>query len=127
LNNISELRNILNSKHNLIYIVTHEEERVMNDIGRLAEAANYTACSWTITSGLRNIAGNYEIPSAQNNNNGRNGGSSPAPAQAKYLAGSPIKILEEVDACKNNTLFVLNDFHAFFKDAEVIRSIKDTI
>ncbi len=94
------------ARFTIIYVVTSEEERVMNEIVGACVSANRPAMSWDIADSfvpLNELAGRVDRP-----------------------AKDPLSALEAVKKMEGDFVFVLKDFHSLWeKNPQVIRKIKN--
>lgn len=123
--NIKELESLLRARYDLLYVVTHEEERVANDINTIADALDLAVCVWTFTSGVKMIRGAINA-TVDTVSNGKKLSQSAKVEDGAFM-GQPTRILSIARDCKSSCVFILNDYHSYFKDAEVVRELKDTL
>lgn len=89
----------------LLYIVSWEEERVLEALGRIAKDKGMTLCEWSITSGLKQVGqGSVELPGSE-----------------------PSDVINWVLTYKEPVLLVLKDFHYFIDDSLTIRQLRDAV
>ena len=50
---VTKLQNYLKARYSLLLIKSEEEDRLTNDIKKVAEAMNHDLITWSIASGLR--------------------------------------------------------------------------
>lgn len=99
----SEVDTLLRARYPLIYIISYEEERIIRDIHEI-EGKRKNIHYWTVTGGLKRengtITGNTE---------------------------SPLEILNHILNYRSdgNSIFILLDFHIYFKDPYVQSAIKN--
>ena len=125
MNNIKELQSLLKARYDLLYIVTHEEERVASDLSQIASVTNMSICSWTFTSGVKMLKG--IINAVVETTSGGKKTSQNAKIEDGAFAGQPTRILTVLRDCKEDCIFMLYDYHSYFKDAEVVRELKDAL
>jgi ATP-dependent 26S proteasome regulatory subunit len=97
---------LIRSRYPLIYIITWEEERllsVLNDISSQQKKALYV---WSAASGLRMFSDLREDPSTLD----------------------PLVALEQIARSDEHALYLLQDFHPYFKEehAVIIRKFRET-
>lgn len=126
MNNINELQSLLRARYDLLYVVTHEEERVASDLCALASSMNMAVCSWTFTSGVRMLQGSINAVTETPGPNGKRTTNLNKVENGAFM-GQPTRILTVARDCKEDCLFILNDYHSYFKDAEVVRELKDAL
>ncbi|MFW6202047.1 MAG: AAA family ATPase, partial [Gemmatimonadota bacterium] len=89
----------------LLYLVSWEEDRVLDRVEQVAEPLFDEIYEWSITEGLRERGG-------------------------KPLDGAhegPYGCLEYIGANAKRALFVLRDFHPYLSEAKVIRKMRDVV
>lgn len=99
----SEVDILLRARYPLIYIISYEEERIITNIHDIAGKRKNIHC-WTVTEGLKR-------------ENGKITGTEKSPLEIlnyilNYRAGG-------------NSIFILLDFHIYFKDPSVQSAIKN--
>lgn len=97
-----ELVTYIRARYTLIYLLSVEEQRVVDDLERFAEQEGKHLVRWSQARGA--IGPGVEPGAAR---------------------GDPIGILEAVASMEDNTLVVLLDFHPFLGDASVIRQLRE--
>lgn len=102
---MQEISSLIRAKYPLIYINSQEEVRVVNLLKTIISWTNLDIVEWSFASGLtgENIK------------------------EKKMHAGDPVSVLEHYKIVDQDTAIVLKDYHAFLKDAEVIRALKDAV
>jgi SpoVK/Ycf46/Vps4 family AAA+-type ATPase len=104
---VRDLGLILDSGVPLVVIETHEEQRVLELVTRLAIARDWTVFTWSATAGLRREPADAETP---------------APVGTRKPEGALEHIRDESAA----GLYVLFDFHPYLADAPlVVRLLRD--
>jgi SpoVK/Ycf46/Vps4 family AAA+-type ATPase len=106
-----ELDTLIKAIYPLIYIQTFEEERAKNALRDITKTKGMTMYEWTIANGLRSVGGQTED----------------SKKKEYSQMNDPSAILMFIAQHKESSLFLLKDFHAFMKDAEVIRSMRDIV
>ncbi len=99
-----ELKLYLRSRYPLIYIVSHEEGRVIDCLQRVGRELGKSVTMWSAARGMHQ-------PGTRGS---RSGGESPQAA---------LSACAEPD---EPTLFVLLDFHPYFSDPTVVRQLRET-
>lgn len=98
---------LIQSRCPLIYLTSHEEERVMKNLSLLATELNKKIYSWSVTTGLIELNVNEDEISDLNSFN------------------DPLEILSHISSSNEKALFVLKDFHFYMEDFTVIRKLRD--
>lgn len=103
----AEVKLLIQSRCPLIYLTSHEEERVMSNLIYLSQNLKKKIFSWSLTAGLTEQAVD--------------------PDEISDLDSfrDPLEILNYIDQSKDNAIFVLKDFHFFMEDFSVIRKLRD--
>ena len=97
---------LVRARYPLLYLVSWEEQRVEAMLGRLAKAHGKDLLTWSITRGLRKVAG------------GR------APVVA---AGTerPLGAFAAIAQLQEPAVVVLRDLHPFLQEPEVVRGLRE--
>lgn len=103
----SEISILIQSRCPLIYLSSHEEDRVLKNLMILAKEVNKQIYSWSITTGLIELNVDEEEISNLNKFN------------------DPMEILSHIDESNEKAIFILKDFHFFMEDFTVIRKLRD--
>ncbi len=100
-----EVKLHIQARYPLIYLVTWEEERVIDDIEKIAveDDQRKKVYAWTETKGLGNIV-------LDENN--------------RALA-DPLQVLNHIIESKDRAIFILIDFHPFLTNHQVTRRVRD--
>lgn len=106
---LSELEVLIRARYPLLYVISWEEGRVMQEIGNIGNNLNKKVYEWTVNKGLSRMRASVE-PLAQ---------------EGKKTSKDPIIALQEIASSTEPTLFVLKDFHRYLKDSSVIRGLRD--
>ncbi len=101
-----ELRLYLRSRYPLIYIVSHEEGRVVQLLHELAEDLGKSLTLWSVARG-------WHQPGGRSSQRGAHGD----PRDALAACAEP----------ERPTLFVLLDFHPYLKDPTIVRQLRETV
>src|SRR5579883_2206919 len=94
-----EFLDLFTARYPLLYLVSHEEARVEEELRRIAVAREIKLVAWSITRGFQKLVGEHK------------GGD----------AKDPIKALDHVAAAEGAGLYVLSHFHAVVSDTTVVR------
>jgi SpoVK/Ycf46/Vps4 family AAA+-type ATPase len=93
---------LVRARYPLIYVVSFEEQRVIERLNSIAASRKKQLFSWTITEGLRNPDGS-------------------SVSELK----DPIKVLEYINQSTAKGLFILCDYHPYLNDPVVLRKLRD--
>ena len=99
---MDELATYIRARYPLIYLLSFEEQRVLEDVQRLAAREHKKLVIWSFARGARGDG----ITAATGQRN-------------------PLAILEATRALGDNTLVVLLDFHPYLIDPGVVRQLKE--
>jgi SpoVK/Ycf46/Vps4 family AAA+-type ATPase len=99
---VEELVTYIRARYPLIYLLSVEEQRMVEEIEALARREKKRLVVWSHARGAR--------------------GDGVAEGAAR---GDPVAILEAVEGLEDGTLVLLLDFHAFLGDAGVVRLVRD--
>jgi SpoVK/Ycf46/Vps4 family AAA+-type ATPase len=99
---IDELATYLRARYTLIYLLSHEEQRVLEDVGRLATRERKKLVAWSYARGARGDG-----------------------VRAGHAQRNPIAMLEAIAGLPDGTLVVLLDFHPYLTDPGVVRQLKE--
>ena len=96
----------IQARYPLLYIVSWEEDRVIAEIEKIAisDDQRKMVYTWSETVGLQNIVLN----------------------QADSATVDPIQVLNHISASKEKAIYLLLDFHPFFKEHQILRWVRDT-
>jgi AAA+ superfamily predicted ATPase len=97
---------LVRARYPLLYLVSWEEQRVEEMLGRLAKGRGKELLTWSITRGLRRIAG------------GR------APVVLEKTT-SPRSAIEAISTLGSPAIVVLEDLHPFLDEPEVVRGLRE--
>lgn len=93
---------MIRARYPLVYVVSNEEQRVVESIRSIANERKKRLYIWSITKGLECDDGNCIADLRE-----------------------PIKMLDFLMESNNNGLYVLKDFHPFLNDPVVVRKLRD--
>lgn len=98
-----ELKTLVSAKYPIIYIVSHEEDRVIETINKIASSLYKTVCIWDCVNGL---SINKKVFDSSSN---------------------PIIALSTAEQMKSdeNIIFVFRNLHLYMDDRQVIQALKD--
>ena len=98
---------LVRSRYPILYVTSHEEERVLKHFKSVSDMIKKTFYSWSITTGLIDLSADEdEISNLE-------------------AFCDPLDILEHINNTDENAIFVLKDFHCFLEDFTVIRKLRD--
>lgn len=98
---------LIQSRCPLIYLTSHEEERVVQNLGTLVESLKKKCYTWSVTTGLVEL-----MPEEDEIND----------------IGSfndPMEILNHINNSTDNAVYILKDFHFYLDDFTIIRKLRD--
>ncbi len=100
-----EIKLHIQARYPLIYLVSWEEDRVIEEIEKIAVENDQRKMmyTWTETVGLRNVVLD----------------------QADGSKADPLQILTYIIEAKEKAIYILLDFHPFLKNHQVIRRVRD--
>ena len=108
INGRQELEILIRARYPIIYIVSWEEERVMQEVDNIASKRDKKVYVWTISKGLvRHRSGLDDA------------------VEGKKGTKDPILLLKEIQSFEEPSIFVLKDYHPYLKDSSVIRGLRD--
>lgn len=118
---INEISSLFRARVPLILIETHEEPRILKLLTQASSLENQLMMQWSIVDGLGRVVGS---------GGGFSGGLHAVPsgeAQGKgiYQTNDLIDCLRHIDKSSQNGIYVLCDAHPGFKDAIVVRLIRE--
>ena len=99
---MDELATYIRARYTLIYLLSFEEQRVLEDVQRLAARERKEIVVWSFARGARGEG-----------------------IKAGVGQRNPLAILEAAPALANGTLLVLLDFHPFLSDPGIVRQLKE--
>ena len=99
----SEVADLIRARYPLIYVVSHEEARVEESLRKLSVEREMRLEVWSVTEGFRVLAGGTGTRDVKD----------------------PLKALEHVLRGEGRALYVLRDFHPFFKEPAIVRRLRD--
>jgi AAA+ superfamily predicted ATPase len=105
---LSTVEVLVRARYPLIYLVTWEEERALEELSRVATALNKKIYDWSIVQGIAR----YRT-------------SVPGPVEGKKGSKDPIVALREILNTHEPGIFVFRDFHNFIQDSSVKRTLRD--
>ncbi|HET8646987.1 MAG TPA: AAA family ATPase, partial [Vicinamibacteria bacterium] len=103
---VRELDTLVRARYPLLYLVSWEEQRLDSILEQLAGSHGKSFHVWSITGGLRKVAGARTAP----------------PADGSRDPGDALKA---IGALAEPALVVLKDFHPYLNDPVVVRSLRE--
>ena len=106
----TELEILVRARYPLIYVVSWEEQRVVNQVNKIAARLNKKVFEWSVTMGL--VPGGTSIQSQK---------------QKDSASQDPLVALDSVIEHVEPALYVFKDFHPFIKgqNMSVIRRLRE--
>lgn len=107
--NIKDIETLIRARYPLLYVVTHEEERLLQDLAKLAERRKGKVCTWSITRGFSQV-GSQAFSS-------------------KDVIVKPMQALESIanGMAAVEEIYIMKDFHEFFTDVGIVRAARDLV
>ena len=100
---VEELRLLIKSRHPILYVESHEEERLEQLLGAVSNELERTLFVWSVTRGLcRHLV---ETP--------------------VYETQDPAKVLGHIRAARVPAIYLLRDFHPYLKEPGLIRTLRE--
>ena len=107
--NLSELEILIRARYPLIYVISWEEGRVIQELNIIATNLNKKIYEWSINHGMSRLRISIDM----------------AEKDEKKTTKDPIIALREIANSTEPSLYILKDFHRFMKDSAVIRGLRD--
>lgn len=104
MSDLQDLEALLRASVPIIVIETHEEPRVLEIFARLGARLRQPVHRWTVTEGLREL--------------GRI-------ASHDTRCDEPIEVLNEIKQTRASSVYLLSDFHPYFRDPVHVRLLRD--
>lgn len=105
MNPAGEIDILIRAKYPILYLVSWEERRVEECLGKVCGQLNRKLHTWSITQGVK-----PPIPST---------------VEVKTTLPGELEVLAKIHEAPEYTVFLLRDFHPFMKDIRVIRLLRD--
>lgn len=106
-----QLQELLDAKYQMIYVVTHEEDRLQDMLCEASRELSIPLYVWSFTSGMVKMEGNRPAPNAS--------------VEARH---DPVGLIEAIRQKHGEAMFLLKDFHVFIngdRGFETIRALRD--
>ena len=98
-----ELEDLIKARYSLVYVSSHEEDRVEEALRRLCMEREMRLEVWSITEGFKVIANGTGTRDVKD----------------------PMKALDHVLRGEGRGLYILRDYHPFLKEPAVVRKLRD--
>jgi SpoVK/Ycf46/Vps4 family AAA+-type ATPase len=98
----TEIEHLIRARYPVIYVVSWEEARVEEALGRIAERRGKKLILWSVTEGMAGVK-------------------STTPAELR----DPLRALEWIMDSKEDAIVIMRDFHPFLGDPTVVRRLRD--
>ena len=105
-----ELEILVKARYPLLYVVSWEEWRVMNELSAIAQTLGKNVYEWSINNGITRFR-----RALQKQPEGRKN------------TKDPILALREVLEFTEPSIFAFKDFHHYMKERQVIRALRDVV
>jgi SpoVK/Ycf46/Vps4 family AAA+-type ATPase len=102
------LETFIRARYPLLYVVSYEEERVLQETARVASSLGKQVYDWSVVQGLARWRGAVH-----------------APIEGKKGTKDPVVALKEIPTINDPAVFILRDFHNFINDSAVKRLLRD--
>lgn len=102
-----EIETLVRSKYPIVLLISWEESRVEECLGKICQTLNRTLHTWTLTQGM--------VPASVGESISSKLSSLP----------SEIQVLATIREASDGRIFLLKDFHPYMKDPRVIRLLRD--
>mgnify|MGYP001595810375 CR=1 FL=1 len=99
----TEVEDLIKARYSLLYVVSHEEARVEEALKKLCIEREMRLEVWSITEGFKVLANGSGTRDVKD----------------------PMKALDHVLRGEGRALYVLRDFHPYFKEPAVVRRLRD--
>lgn len=106
-----KIQELLDAKYQLIYVITHEEDRLQEMLCEASHELSIPLYTWSFTSGMVRIEGNR-----------------PAPNASIECRQDPVGLIDAIRQKHGEAMFLLKDFHVFIngdRGFETIRALRD--
>lgn len=103
-----ELDVLVRAKYPIIYLVTHEEERVESLLVKLSRSQNKACYSWSSTRGL--LPTGTDLQSRK---------------KVSEMTKDPMAALDTVMENLENAFFIFKDFHGYLEDSIIRRRVRE--
>jgi SpoVK/Ycf46/Vps4 family AAA+-type ATPase len=99
----SEIEDLIKARYSLIYVTSHEEQRVEESLRKLCVEREMRLEVWSITEGFKVLANGSGTRDVKD----------------------PMKAIDHVLRGEGRSLYVFRDFHPFLKEPAVLRRLRD--
>ncbi|MBF0544186.1 MAG: AAA family ATPase [Candidatus Riflebacteria bacterium] len=104
----TELDILIRAKYPILYIVSHEEERVEKLIYQISQAQNKHCYGWSITKGLQPT-----------------GAEAQSRKKISESTRDPQEAIESIFDSMENAIYIFKDYHPFLDNISVIRRLRE--
>ncbi|MGE3166458.1 MAG: hypothetical protein AB7O52_16280 [Planctomycetota bacterium] len=112
-----ELTLLVRGRYRLIYVVSHEKERVDRWVREIGKRLGKNVYEWASTGGFaRSVASASDARDLQG-----------VEVEREQSTREPAGALDFIASDSSSALFVLHDFHAFLTQPEVVRRLRDLV
>ena len=105
-----ELEILIKARYPLLYVVSWEEARVMNDLAQIATRLGKRVYEWSINFGITRYRA-----AVDRKPEGRKG------------TKDPILALKEVLEFNEPSIFAFKDFHGYMKETQIVRGLREVV
>jgi len=105
-----ELEVLIKARYPLLYVVSWEEVRVLGDLEQIAQRLGKRVYEWSVNYGITRFRSALDRKPE-----GRKG------------TKDPILALKEVLEFNEPSIFALKDFHAYMKETQIVRGLRDVV
>jgi hypothetical protein len=105
-----EMEVLIKARYPLLYVVSWEEARVMNELADIATRLGKRVYEWSVNFGITRFRA-----AVDRKPEGRKG------------TKDPILALKEVLEFNEPSIFAFKDFHAYMKETQIVRGLRDVV
>jgi len=105
-----EIEVLIKARYPLLYIVSWEESRVLDELDQIAGRLGKRVYEWSVTHGITRYRS-----AVDRKPEGRKG------------TKDPILALKEVLEFNEPSIFAFKDFHAYMKETQIVRGLRDVV
>lgn len=108
----SEIDTLIRARYPLIYVVSYEEQRVLECLYEMAQERNKELRLWSVTCGIHKAQA-LEKPDE--------------PVKTDDSTRDPINALNHIEKQTYPAIFALKDFHPYLGDNTIVRKLRDLV